>query len=159
MCLFRFCFSDQEDREILFTQVKKEERGSSHMGVGINEKWTVTELHWWTLEASLFSQHSTASVIVQSLSCVRLFVTPWTVARQASPSFTVSWSLLKLMSLESVMPSNHVIFYISHLPLPSIFPSIRIFSDESVLRIRWPEYWSFSFNISPANDSLILIDV
>ena len=100
----------------------------------------------------MFSQHSTASVIVQSLSCVRLFVTPWTAARQASPSFTVSWSLLKLMSLESVMPSNHVIFYISHLPLPSIFPSIRIFSDESVLRIRWPEYWSFSFSISPSTE-------
>ena len=100
----------------------------------------------------MFSQHSTASVIVQSLSCVRLFVTPWTVARQASPSFTVSWSLLKLMSLESVMPSNHVIFYISHLPLPSIFPSIRIFSNKSVLRIRWPNYWSFSFSISPSNE-------
>ena len=95
--------------------------------------------------------HSTAFV-VQSLSCIRLFVTPWTAARQASLSFTVSQSLLKLMSLESVMPSNHVIFYISHLPLPSIFPSIRIFSDESVLCIRWPKYWSFNFSSSLSNE-------
>ena len=95
--------------------------------------------------------HSTAFV-VQSLGCVRLFVTPWTAARQASLSFTVSQSLLKLMSLESVMPSNHVIFYISHLPLPSIFPSIRIFSDESVLCSRWPKYWSFNFSSSLSNE-------
>ena len=95
---------------------------------------------------------SKAFVVVQSLSCVRLFVTPWTAARQASLPFTVSWSLLKLMSLESAMPSNHVIFYISHLPLPSIFPSIRIFSDESVLCIRWPKYWSFNFSSSLSNE-------
>ena len=76
----------------------------------------------------------------------------WNAAHQASLSFTISWSLLKLMSLESVMPSNHVIFYISHLPLPSIFPSIRIFSDESVLRIRRLKYWSFDFSISLSNE-------
>ena len=77
---------------------------------------------------------------------------PWTAAYQASLSPTTSQSLLKLMSIESVMPSNHLIFYCPLLFLPSIFPSIRVFSNESVLRIRWPKYWSFSFNISPFNE-------
>ena len=90
--------------------------------------------------------------LVQSLSHVRLFGTPWTAARQASLSKTNSWSLLKFMSIESVMPSNHLILCHPLLLLPSIFPSIRIFSNESVLRIRWPKYWSFSFSISPANE-------
>ena len=85
------------------------------------------------------------------LSPVRLFETPWTAARQASLSITNSWSLLKLMSIESVMPSNHLILSHSLLLLPSIFPSIRVFSNESALQIRWPKYWSFSFNISPSN--------
>ena len=88
---------------------------------------------------------------VQSLSCVQLFVTPWTTARQASPSITNSQSLLKLMSIESVMPSNHLICR-PLLLLPSIFPSIRVFSNESALHIRWPKYWSFSFSISPSNE-------
>ena len=88
---------------------------------------------------------------VQSLSRVQLFATPWTAARQASLSFTYSWSLLKLVSIESVMPSNHLILCRSLL-LPPIFPSIRVFSSESVLRIRWPKYWSFSFSISPSNE-------
>ena len=78
--------------------------------------------------------------------------TPWTVARQASLSITSSQSLLKLMSIESVMPSNHLILYRPLLFLPSIFPSIRVFSKESVLCIRWPKYWSFSFSISPSNE-------
>ena len=77
---------------------------------------------------------------------------PWTAAHQASPSFTISQSLLKLMSIELVMPSNDLILCHSLLLLPSIFPSIRVFSSESVLRIRWPKYWSFSFNISPSNE-------
>ena len=89
---------------------------------------------------------------VQSLSCVRLFATPWIVAHQASLSITSSQSLLKLMSIESVMPSNHLILCHPLLLLPSIFPSIRIFSNESVLRIRWPKYWSFSSSISPSNE-------
>ena len=89
---------------------------------------------------------------VQSLSCVRLFVTPWTAARQASLSITNSQSLLKLMSIKSVMPSNHLILCCPFLLLPSILPSIRVFSIESVLRIRWPKYWSFSFSISPSNE-------
>ena len=89
---------------------------------------------------------------VQSLGCVRLFVTPWTAAHQASLSITNSWSLLKLMSIESVMPSNHLILCCPLLCLPSIFPSIRVFSNESVICIRWPKYWSCSFSISPYNE-------
>ena len=89
---------------------------------------------------------------VQLLSHVRLFATPWTVARQASLSITNSWSLLILMSIESVMPSNHLIFNQPLLLLPSIFPSIRVFSNELVLCIRQPKYWSFSFSISPSNE-------
>ena len=77
--------------------------------------------------------------------------TSWTAARQASLSITNSWSLLKLMSIASVMPSNHLILYSPFLLPPSIFPSIGVFSNESVLRIRWPKYWSFSFSISPSN--------
>ena len=87
---------------------------------------------------------------VQSLSRVRFFATPWTAACQTSLSITNSQSLLKLMSIESVMPFNHLIFRPSLLLLPSILPSIRVFSNESALHIRWPEYWSFSFNISPS---------
>ena len=89
---------------------------------------------------------------IQSLSCVQLFATPWTAACQASLSVTNSRSLLKLMSIESVMPSNHLTLWHPLLLPPSIFPSIRVFSKESVLRIRWPKYWSFSFNISPSNE-------
>ena len=88
---------------------------------------------------------------VQSLSRVRLFATPWTAACQASLSITNSLSLLKLMSIKSVIPSNHLNFCCPLLLLPSIFPRIRVFSNESVLRIRWPKYWSFSFSISPSN--------
>ena len=89
---------------------------------------------------------------VQSLSHVQLFVTPQTAAHQASLSITNSRSLLKLVSIESVMPSNHLILCRPFLLLPSIFPSIRVFSNESALRIRWPKDWSFSFNISPSNE-------
>ena len=94
---------------------------------------------------------------IQSLSRVRLFATPRTAARQASLSITNSRSLPKLMSIELVMPSNHVILCRPLLLLPSIFPSIRVFSNESALRIRWPKYWSFSFNISPSNEHSGLI--
>ena len=89
---------------------------------------------------------------VQSLSHVKIFVTPWTAACQASLSITSSRSLLKLMSIELVMPFNHLILCHPLLLPPSIFPSIRIFSNESIRRIRWPEYWSFSFSISPSNE-------
>ena len=89
---------------------------------------------------------------VQSLSHVRLFETPWIAAHQASLSVTNARSLLKHMSIELVMPSNHLILCCPLLLPPSIFPSIRVFSDESVLCIRWPKYWSFSFSISPSNE-------
>ena len=89
---------------------------------------------------------------VQLLSCVWLFETPWTAARQASVSVTNSLSLLKLMSITSVMPSNHLILCLPLFFPPSIFPCIRVFSNESVLCIRWPKYWSFCFSISPSNE-------
>ena len=89
---------------------------------------------------------------VESLSHVRLFVTPMGCSTPGFLSITNSWSLLKLMSFKSVMPSNHLILYRSLLLLPSIFPSIRVVSNESVLHIRWPKYWSFSFSISPSNE-------
>ena len=89
---------------------------------------------------------------VQSLSRVQLLATPWTAARQASLSITNSQSVPKLMSIESVMPSNHLILCRPLLLLPSIFPNIRVFSNESALHIKWPKYWSFNFNISPPNE-------
>ena len=89
---------------------------------------------------------------VQLLSCVQLVTTPCAAARKASLSITNSWSLFKLMSMKSEMSSNHLILYRHLLLLPSIFPSIRVFSNESALHIRWPKYWSFSFSISPSNE-------
>ena len=91
-------------------------------------------------------------VIVQLLSCVQLFATPWTAACQASLSFTISQSLLKLMSIELMMPSRHLILSCRLLPLPSIFPRIRVLFGESALHIRWPKYWRFSFSISSSNE-------
>ena len=91
-------------------------------------------------------------VVVQSLNHVQLFATPWTAACQASLSVTLSHSLLKLMSTESMMPSNHLILCRPLLLPPSIFPSIRVFSNESTLHMRWPKYWSFSFSISSSNE-------
>ena len=99
--------------------------------------------------------HKSSSI--QSLSHVQLFVIPWIAACQASLSITNSWSLLKLMSIESVTPSNHLILCRPLLLLPSIFPIIRVFSNESVLYIRWPKYWSFSFSISPSNEQSGLV--
>ena len=106
---------------------------------------------------SSFSQESRSVVIVQSLSCVQLFATPWTSAYQVSPSFTIFQSLLKLMTIESLMPSNHLILCCPLLLLPSIFPSIRVFSNEWTLCIRWPNYWNFS--ISPSNEYSRLISL
>ena len=97
-------------------------------------------------------QQNKHSVTLQLLSRVRLFANPWTAGRQASLSITNSRSLLKLMSIESVMLSNHLIHCRPLLLKPSIFPSIRVFSNESVLHIRWPKYWNFSFNISLSNE-------
>ena len=99
-----------------------------------------------------FNPHTLVSCSVQSLSHVRLFATPWTTARQASLSITISWRFPKLISIESVMPSNHLILCRPLLLLPLIFPNIRVFSNESALCIKWPKYWSFSFSISPSNE-------
>ena len=101
---------------------------------------------------SIQSARKRQSSKFSSFSHVQLSVTPWTAARQASLSITNSRSLLKLLSTESVMPSNHLILCCPLLLLPSIFPSIKVFSNESVLPIRWPKYWSFSFSISPSNE-------
>ena len=101
---------------------------------------------------SYFGIYSYYSELIQSLSCVQLFVTPWTPAHQASLSITSSQSLSKLISTESVMPCNHLILCYPLLLLPSIFSSIRVFSNESALCIRWPKYQSFSFSISPSNE-------
>ena len=110
--------------------------------------WTKPKLHpnWYQLKASV--QFSS----VQPLSRVWLFATPWTVAHQASLSITNSRSLLKLMFIESMMPSSHLILCCPLLLLSSIFSSIKVFSNESVLHIRWPKYWSFNFSISPSNE-------
>ena len=101
---------------------------------------------------SAVQQSESALSSVQLLSHVRLFVTPWTAAHRASLSITNSWSLLKLMAIQSVMPSNHLILCRPHLLPPSIFHSIRVFSSELVLQIRWPKYWSFSFSICSSNE-------
>ena len=106
--------------------------------------------HWLVLQP-LPQVSNCQFSLVHSLSCIGLFATPWTVAHQASLSTTNSRSLLKLMSIELVMPSNHLILCLLLL-LPSIYPGIRVFSKESVLRIRWPKYWSFSFSIGPSNE-------
>ena len=108
--------------------------------------WQTRIVTWVHLASK--SQFSSA----QSLSHVWLFATPWTAAHQASLSITNSWRLLKLMSIKSVMPSNYLVLCRPLLLLPSIFPSIRVFSNESVLQIRWPKYWSFSFSISLSNE-------
>ena len=100
----------------------------------------------------LYINLGSVSQSVQSLSHVQLFTTPWTAACRVSLSITDSWTLLKLMSIESVMPSNNLILYLPFFLPPSTFPSISVFSYESVLHIRWPKYWSFSFNISPSNE-------
>ena len=132
------------------------------------ESWVPKKWCFWTvvldktLESPLDSKETQQSILkeissVQSLSRVQLFVTPWTAARQASLSITNCWCLPKPMSIESVMPSNHLILGRPLLLLPSIFPSIRVFSNESALRIRWPKYWSFIFSISPSNEHLGLI--
>ena len=106
----------------------------------------------WEIRMDIYSLSS-----VQSLSRVQLFVTPWTAACQASLSITNSRSLLKLMSIESVMPPSHLILFRPLPLLPSIFPGIRVFSNESALCIRWPKYWSFSFSISPSSEHPELI--
>ena len=107
---------------------------------------------------NVLSQWSQRAVLViQLLSCVWLFATPWTAACRSPLSFTISWTWLRFISIESVMLSNHLILCHLLLLLPSVFPSIRVFSNESVHCIRWPKYWSFSLSISPSNEYLRLI--
>ena len=103
------------------------------------------------------SRPQSQALVGQSLSHVRLFATPWTAACQVTLSFTISQSLLKLIFIESIMPSNHLILYCPLLLLPSIFPSITVFSNELALLSRWPKYWSFNFSISPSNEHSGLI--
>ena len=105
---------------------------------------------WARFEYTLHTH--THCVVIQSLSCVQIFASPWSVTRKASLSFTIFWSLFKLMSIESMMPSNRLILCHPLLLPPSIFPSIRVLSNESVLCIRWLKYWSFSFSISPSSE-------
>ena len=135
---------------------------SAACGVFSDQGSNVCLLHWQVDSLPLSHQGSpsepirvylfTDTVVVQLLSCVRLSVTPWTAAHQASLSFIISWSLLKLMSIESLMPSNHLVLCPPLRHLTSVFPSIRVFSNESALRIRWPKFWRFSFSISPSNE-------
>ena len=119
---------------------------------GVLPRITNTFLSLENVQGFRVSLPETGDSSVQLLSRVRLFATPWTAARQAFLSITNSQSLLKLMSLISVISSNHLILCCPLLLLPSIFPSIRVFSNESALRMRWPKYWTFSFNISPTNE-------
>ena len=134
---------------------------SSPEPYGVLEPWyhqrplcpsaSLVSLSWYWISYFWLKIHSLFSS-VQLLSHVQLFATTWTAARQASLPITNSWSLNKLMSIESVRPSNHLILCHPLLLLPLVFPNIRVFSDESALRIRWPKYWNFSFNISPSNE-------
>ena len=132
---FKFCFPEYIYYKIYYLDV------SGKLVISSVLSHRSKNVKWWADQCS-----------VQSLSHVQLFATPWTAARQASLSITNSWSLPKPMSIESVMPSNHLILCRPLLLLPSIFSSIRVFSNEPVLCIRWPKYWSFSFNISPSNE-------
>ena len=125
--------------------------------------WIESEIHYymsinfWKSPTIIDKTDFLLLFVVRLLSQVWLFATPWTVACQASLSFINSESLLKLMSIESVMPSSHLVLCHPLLLLPSIFPSIRVFSNESALHIRWPKYWSCSLSISPSNEYLGLI--
>ena len=114
--------------------------------------WPWTQwLHWLSISSSFSKYYPFSEIaVVQSLSCVPLFVTPWTAAHQVSLSCTISWSLLKFMSIESGMPSNHLVLWRSLLLLPSVFSNIRVFCNNSALHSRWPKNWSF--NISPPNE-------
>ena len=124
-------------------------QGQGKLLIDSGNKATLTTERWGGLSGCWVLCSRT---VVQLLSCVRLFSILWTADRQTSLSFTISWSLLKFMSIKSVMPSNHLILCRPLLLPPSVFPSIRVFSSESVLRIRWPRYRSFSFSISPSSE-------
>ena len=150
---------------VVWPKDKKKKNKNSHDSTDIH--YTLATCQMWhqamaTYQCTSFPatgiyvQHTQFSSVAQ---CVQLFATPWTTARQASLSITNSRSLLKLMSIKLVMPSNHLILCCPLLLLPSIFLRITVFSDESVLHIRWPKYWSFSFSISPSNEYSVLISL
>ena len=142
------------DRQILYYWITWD----THIRKYVHIKSCLFLIQWTFIKHTLFYKHFISHKkqkkfsSIQSLSCVRLFATPWTAAHQASLSITNSWSLLTLMSFESVMPSNHLILCHPLLLLTSIFPSIRVFSNESILHIRWPKIWSFSFSISLSDE-------
>ena len=146
--------SQRELSGISYKGINSIHEGPTFMTLDQEQKFYILTPSLWGVRISTFEfgqgyKHFSS---VQSLSCIRLFATVWTAACQASLSITDSQSLLKLMSIELVMSSNHLILYFPLLLLPSIFPSIRVFSNESVLCIRWPKYWSFSFNTHPSNE-------
>ena len=155
-CSFSFVFNSvgffelQNNFEFLpervYTCFRKSPEGPYHSKTRVCV-WSISELSVGNRNYSLHFK-----TVVELLSHVWLFATPWTAAHQASLSFTVSQSLLKLTSIESVMPSNHLVLCHPLFRLPSICPSIWVFSKASSLRIRWPKYWSFSFSISPSNE-------
>ena len=134
-------------------------------GCTIDVHILVLSIWVWLMKESqrcwLTAENHRGFAVVQLLSHVQLFVTFWAAACQASLSFTISWSLLRLMSIESVMPSNHLTFCCPLLFLPKVFPSLRIFSNESGLSIKWPKFWSFRFSISHSNEysGLILFTI
>ena len=128
----------------------------SRFGSGNYIYYRYLDIDKWTNQTAFIDGRN---VVVQSLRHVRLFVSPWIAAQQSSLSLNISWSLLTLMSIESVMPSDHLILCCPVLFLPSIFPSIRVFSNEMDLGIRWPRYWTFSISISPSNEYSGLISI
>ena len=128
----------------------------SRFGSGNYIYYRYLDIDKWTNQTAFIDGRN---VVVQSLRHVQLFVTPWIAAQQSSLSLNISWSLLTLMSIESVMPSDHLILCCPVLFLPSIFPSIRVFSNEMDLGIRWPRYWTFSISISPFNEYSGLISI
>ena len=142
------CLDNSMDRGTWWVTVHGVAKSMTWLSTHTHTHTHTHKYHYNPIHNSKWIQFSS----VQSLSCVWLFVTPWTAARQVSLSITNFWSLLKLMSIDSVMPSNHLILCHPLLLLPLIFPSIKVFSNEPVLHIRWPKYWSFSFSISPSNE-------
>ena len=133
-----------------------EENGLSKLQVFYTSSRIVTILVFSRLRKFCLLQYF-VTVVVQSLRCIQLFATPWTIAHQVPLSSTISWSLFKFMFIESVVLSNHLILCHPLFLLPSIFPSIRVFSNEPALHIRWPKDWSFSFSISPSSEYSELI--
>ena len=137
-----------------FAAEEQQELTDCHNSARRTSEWSVNQLFYAN---AMQCTEKVCTIAVHLLSCVWLFMTPWTAACQASLSFTNSWSLLRFMYIESMMLSNHLIFCCPLLLLPSIFPSIRVFSSELALCIRWPKHWSFSYSISPSNEYSELI--